>query len=107
MTTTLEQQQSAIDSYLAIFDTVTVFDRHHRATLQHLRNARETMTRPCDLRGPVEYAEHLNKAYDPKVSVKLADRARSFLEERPDRPFAGVVELEIPANSMFRSIFTI
>lgn len=106
MTTTLEQQQSAIDSYLAIFDTVTVFDRHHRAILRHLRDARENLTTARDLRSAVEYAEHLSKAYDPKVSPKLADRARSFLEDRPDVPFTGPVDLEIPANSMFRSTFT-
>jgi len=106
MTATLEQQQSKIDCYLAIFDTVTVFDRHHRAILQHLRDARNSMTRARDLNSPVEWAEHLHTAYDPASSHKRAERARSFLEELPNRPFEGVVDLEIPANSMFRSTFT-
>jgi hypothetical protein len=106
MTATLEQQQSKIDGYLATFDTVTVFDRHHRAILQHLRDARNSMTSARDLNSPVEFAEHLHTAYDPNSSFKKADRARSFLEELPNRPFAGVVDLEIPANSMFRSMFS-
>ncbi|PTV70240.1 hypothetical protein [Agrobacterium pusense] len=106
MTLTLEQYQTAIDGHLTIFDRVTVFDRHHRALVQHIRDARETMTAARDLRGVVEWAEHLRRAYDPAFSAKQADRARSFLEERPDRPFEGVVDLEIPADSMFRSTFT-
>ncbi|AYM66150.1 hypothetical protein G6L68_25030 [Agrobacterium fabrum] len=106
MTATLEYQQSKIDGYLATFDDVTVFDRHHRALLQHVRDARDTMTTARDLQGPKDVAELLAKTYGPEVAAKWRDRARDELEDRPDRPFEGVVYLEIPADSIFRSTFS-
>lgn len=104
MTATLEHQQAKIDGFLANFNSVTVFDRHHRALLQHVRDARETMTRACDLQGPKDVAELLAKAYGLPADHRFAVRARDFLDDFPNRPFEGVVDLEIPAGSFFNQL---
>lgn len=105
MTATLEHQQSKIDGYLATFDGVTVFDHHHRALIGHVRHARETMTRAHDLQGPKEVAEQLHKAYELPANHLWAIRARDYLDDLPNRPFEGVVDLETPAGSFFSSSF--
>ncbi|MGO7301382.1 hypothetical protein ACC718_32770 [Rhizobium ruizarguesonis] len=90
----LDHARERIDSYLASLAGIAIMDRHHRALLAHITTARQTMTRACDLQSAKECAKDVHSAYTLPRGHKFAIRAREALAERPNQPFAPVVDLE-------------
>jgi ABC-type transporter Mla MlaB component len=90
----LTHARDRIDTYLLPLAGVAMIDKHHRALLEHVRSARETMTRACDLQGAKECAKNLHKAYTLPKGHKFAVRALEALAEQANEPFRPIVDLE-------------
>lgn len=90
----LARARRRIDDYLAPLVGIAMIDKHHRALLAHIKTARQTMTRACDLQGAKQCAEDLHTAYTRPMGHRFAIRALEALAERPNRPFAPVIDLE-------------